>query len=94
MVFKTKADHTCFHKGGIPDWENGVFVCKDKNKNIICPLCGGKKDKMANICSECSRKQNMKRVSKEELEEAMKIYTHVTELAKYFNVSHTTIRKW
>jgi len=64
-----------------------------KDANITCPICGQYKSPIANKCSECAMKEQIRfEVSREELKEM--IYTMAfTDIGKKYGVSDNSIRK-
>ena len=59
IVFKTKADHTAFHKGCDIVKEGDVYIALP-HKNSICPICGNHKWYDANMCIDCHIKSMYK----------------------------------
>lgn len=93
IVFKTKADHTAYHKGCEIYKEGDVYVAK-KYLNNICPVCGGYKDFKANTCIYCRKSIISNNIpSKEFLENYIGKFTFV-QIGKMFNVSDNAVRKW
>ena len=40
MIFRSKSDHTLFHKNGVAYNNNGVWFCKKRKYKAICEQCG------------------------------------------------------
>lgn len=60
----------------------------------ICPICGGKKDKEAKICSSCYKKTLHKYpISRNELKKLIRTIPF-TQIGKQYNVTDNSIRKW
>ena len=104
MVFKTKADHSAFHKGVDAVKDEGVWYCPDKriNDKDICPECNvNYKDAYADMCINCWNKfssafiknTSIERPSREVLKSKIRVGNFV-QLGKEYNVSDSTIRKW
>lgn len=97
MVFKTRKDHSAYHKGCDIYLDNDVYVAIKKlidgNKNK-CPVCGKLKDSQATMCIECYNKKRSKNIpSKNELSLLLKD-NNIIEISRMFNVSDTAVRKW
>ena len=104
MVFKTKADHSAFHKGVDAIQDGDVWYCPNKtidNKDV-CPIClENYKDEKADMCIDCWRKlnntfiknTNIERPSRDTLKIQIRTKSFV-QIGKEYDVSDTTIRKW
>lgn len=99
MVFKSKSDHTSFHRNGNAILEGDVYVCPNKtlNHKKLCPIC--KTNMMycnSNMCRECGLKKrnniNIK-PSKEKLNELIHTLPF-TKIGKMYGVSDNAIRRW
>lgn len=67
-----------------------------KEIKIPCPQCGTLINKRSKLCRKCSNsksKVNFNKPNKEELLNLLK-ENYLCNLAKYYNVSHTTIGRW
>ncbi len=95
LIFKTKADHTSFHKGKqyLLD-DEGIAYVPNKN-SYYCINCGKLITKGAIRCVECSRKAQQKviRPDREELKLLIREQSFVS-IGKLFSVSDNAIRKW
>lgn len=63
---------------------------------IPCPQCGKLMLKTSKVCAFCSR-ENSKKLSKKPNKEILirqLIENNLSKVAKLYNVSHTTIRRW
>lgn len=91
MVFKTKGDHTRFHKTGIFKKENDYYISPKK----VCCDCGKEISSDAIRCKECCAKALRKTVrpTREELKKLIRNYSFV-QIGKQFGVSDNAIRKW
>lgn len=67
-----------------------------KTKNIICPICGNKKMHESKTCKNCAKELsiNKNKPSKEELLALLSETTNFELIARKYNVSSATIRKW
>lgn len=104
MVFKTKADHSAFHKGVKAIKDVDVWYCPDKRvyDKDICPTCGiNYKDYHADMCIDCwnfvtstfIKDTDIERPSRNILKD--KIRTgNFSKIGKEYNVSDNTVRKW
>lgn len=94
IVFKTRADHTAFHKGCEILLEGDVYIAL-MYENNICSICGSYKDYHAKFCIQCSRvaSRKVERPSKDELFKLISTMPF-TRIATLYNVSDNAIRKW
>lgn len=104
IVFCSKSEHTKFHKYGCDEsiliqLEDGSYKCDPnivKGSNV-CPICGNKKDKKANICKGCyDRYKNRKvinRPTRNELKYKIRNYSFV-DIGREYGVNDNSIRKW
>lgn len=104
IVFCSKSEHTKFHRFGcdenvIIELEDGAYKC---NPNIvkdlnICPICGNKKDKHAEMCRECydryKNRKVMNRPTRDELKYKIRNSSFVS-IGKEYEVNGNSIRKW
>jgi hypothetical protein len=109
MVFKTRADHSAFHKGVVAVQDGNVWHCPDKRINDMepCPVCKiGYKDVKANMCRQCwnnSRHIVVKykdiptsttnRPDRETLKDKIRNNNFV-QIGKEYGVSDNAVRKW
>lgn len=104
MVFKTKADHTAFHRGTPAIEENGVWYCPTKNIDgkSLCPICKERyKDRGAKMCIDCwnnaklTEKAHHKvtHPSRDILKSQIRMYSF-RELARLYSVSDKAVSKW
>ena len=78
-----------------------TYHLKKKKEHLlkqICPICGGHKYEKSKICNSCQSKKNYipeseMKVSREELKSLIKTLPFTT-IAKKYDVSDNTIRKW
>jgi group I intron endonuclease len=72
---------------------------KTDNNLSICPICGGSKSKISQMCMECHKKQSIEnrqgknRISREELKFLIRNKSFV-EIGKMFEVTDNAVRKW
>lgn len=104
LIFKTKSDHTSFHKHGCDEnlllrLDDGTYTINYLKKNI-CPLCGGIKDKDAEKCQACfrkagapNRKIQINELTREQLKSLIRTQPF-TEIGKMYGVTDNAIRKW
>lgn len=104
IIFKTKADHSSFHAHGcneqlLLELEDGTYIVSYLKKNI-CPICGGIKDRHAELCISCykaqgahNRKIDASKLPREELKNLIRT-TSFVEIGKMYNVTDNAIRKW
>jgi len=100
MVFATNADHTCFHKGGIPYKDGDVWRCiRVGIKTKRCLYCGNEfqtKENRKKYCSfECAVKDRCKlRYTADMIQAALIEFDgNFTKAAKEFNVSANALVK-
>ena len=67
----------------------------EKNEILICPICKGPKSRRAKKCKKCSNEERktQKPLDREALKNKIRKESFV-QIAKEFNVSNNTIRKW
>ena len=67
-----------------------------KTRNIICPICGGKKKHESKHCKDCAKEmsKNKNKPSKEELLNLLNENPNFEFIGRKYNVSSATIRKW
>lgn len=94
IVFKTKADHTAFHKGANIIKIDDVYVALP-NKKSICPICGKPKDYDAKMCLDCNIKRmyTVNRPSRDELKILISSRPF-TVIGEMFGVTDNAIRNW
>ena len=104
MVFKSRADHSAFHKGVKAIQDGDVWYCPDKkvkHKNL-CTVCNTNyKDEKADMCIECwnkirnkfVKKTSIKRPSREVLKEKIRTSSFL-QIGKEYGVSDNDVRKW
>lgn len=97
IVFKTKSDHGAFHGGADIYLEDDVWVAKITN--IICPKCGGIKNKRAKICKKCSSLETKEKMTRKDLPERdillkLIINNSFVSIGKMYGVSDNAVRKW
>ena len=102
IVFKTKSDHTAFHRNGcnlklIVQMENGAYKYVGKS-NKTCPICSGVKDKKAIMCTNCRKveKQRNSRMPKAEVLKNQLIASsgNFCLIAREYGVTDNAVRKW
>lgn len=72
-----------------------------KEKKDICPICGGEKERRANVCRKCADKQrstyikntDKKRPTRDELKELIR-NNSFSKLGKDFGISDNGIKRW
>ena len=94
MVFATKADHTAYHHGCDAVKQGDVYICPDKYKSTICPICGNKKDHSAKTCRTCKDKRLSIRPQKEKLIQILCQTQNKSKIGRMFGVSGNTVNKW
>lgn len=109
MVFKTKADHSAFHKGVKAVQDGDVWSCPDKkiNHKELCPVCNKNyKDSQANMCIQCwnenkhifvkynsAYNHTTNRPSRQELKDKIRVGNFL-QVGKEYGVSDNAVRKW
>lgn len=94
MVFKTNADHSAYHAGCDIELDGDVYVAIRIPKKNNCPICGGQKFVVANICLNCHKERNAKHIpSKDELS-CLLVEYNMVQIGKMFGVSDNAVRKW
>ena len=66
------------------------------NTKVVCPICGGFKNKGANMCDKCRREKvskECKRPPKDELIQNILTFP-MTKIGKKYGVSDNAVRKW
>lgn len=91
IVFKTRADHSRFHKTGIKIKENDYYI-SPSNK---CCDCGKEIYPESVRCEICSKVQlrKVERPTRAELKKLIRTKPF-TQIGKQFQVSDNAIRKW
>lgn len=101
-LFRSKADHTGYHNGLSVEYDStkNHYFCPDLNIKSKCPICGGSKDKTANMCMSCYNKrrhliykQPSKKPCRLELKNLIRSKSFC-EIGRMFNVSDNAVRKW
>lgn len=107
MVFKTKADHSAFHKGVEAVQDGDVWHCPNKriDNKELCPICEENyKDAKADMCLQCWNKNKhifvkygkitqINRPNRQDLKNKIRKSSFV-QIGKEYNVSDNAIRKW
>lgn len=104
MVFKTKADHSAFHKGVEAIQDGDVWYCPGKrvDDKEICPNCGiAYKDYHADMCVDCWNfiKNNfikgtgVERPSRDILKSKIRTSSFL-QIGREYNVSDNAVRRW
>ena len=106
IVFKTISDHTRFHMTGVMKQVcDGTYISPEselRNEYNICPICGGMKERRANVCRKCYDSCNCnpyarksKKPSKEVLADLLIAHNNnKSSIARIYGVSQTAVRKW
>lgn len=100
MVFKSRADHSAYHKGCDIKLDGDVYIAihnyegtKHNPKNT-CLFCGDLKDVKADMCLTCYKKEQAKNIpSKEKLCGLICNYS-MCKIGDMFGVSGNAVRKW
>lgn len=108
MVFKTKEDHSRFHKTGeCVQLQDKTYISPISNKKI-CPKCGNNKSIKANLCLECYKKYKTEydfycsnphssrkshRPSREKLKDDIRNNSYL-QVGRIYSVSDNAVRKW
>jgi hypothetical protein len=102
ICFASNSDHTAYHKGddiyfddeGIVHAKIRSFTKSEKaGRYVSCPICGKDKTPVAKYCKNCYKRKT-KIPTIEILENDFINLKTETAIAKKYNVSITTIRKW
>lgn len=97
IVFKTKGDHSRYHRTGIMiQLEDGTYVSPIDNQKCIvcnCEYYNPSSDKYCSKDCQYIGQRRVKRPTKEELEEMIKSKSF-TEIGRNFEVSDNAVRKW
>lgn len=100
MVFKTKADHSAYHKGCDIVLDGDVYIAIHKYEGVRrnpknkCQLCGELKDVQADMCLACHKKNQAKNIPpKENLINLICNYS-MCKIGDMFGVSDNAVRKW
>ena len=101
IVFKTRSDHSRFHKGGrlVETEEPGVYTSEFYFPSIPCSYCGQMfephKKTAKYCCRECSilGQRKVDRPSKRQLKKLL-LEFNVSQIAKIYGVSDNGVRRW
>ena len=104
MVFKTKADHSAFHKGVDAVQDGDVWFCPDKriDDKEICPSCNANyKDAKAKMCINCRERlnrmfiknTNIQLPNRDVLKEKIRM-SNFLQIGREYGVSDNAVRKW
>ena len=102
ICFATSSDHIAYHKGGpIVFDKDGIARCVEKktikiNGNLYnkCPKCSKLKSLDSFLCSDCYKKENIKRPSYEELVINYELLHTYSAIGKKYGVSDNAVKKW
>lgn len=97
IVFRTKSNHTRFHKTGLLFMmSDGTYISPIVvSKNKICPICGALKGHKSKICRECLKiKEKRNMPTKDKLKELLEMHKSREEIGRIYNVSGNTVKKW
>lgn len=92
-VFKTKADHTAYHKGCDIILDGDVYISLT-HVNLICPICGNQKDYKANTCIDCYDKERSKHIPPKEEISKLLLSHSMCAIGRMYGVSDNAVRKW
>lgn len=94
MVFKTKSDHSAFHKGS-SIYKFGDVWFAELNKNSICPICNNNiKDSNARMCLNCFRKYKSKNIPPKDTLLNLILNLPFVKIGEIYGVSDNAVRKW
>ena len=104
MVFKTKADHSAFHKGVDAVQDGDVWFCPAKriDDKEICPVCHTNyKDVKAKMCINCReqlnrmfiKNTNIQLPDRDVLKEKIRTSSFL-QIGREYGVSDNAVRKW
>lgn len=98
IVFRTKSDHTRFHRTGVMfQMSNNTYISPVLvSKKYICPKCGAIKYKKSKLCTECRliEEQLKDRPTKEELIKLLSDGNSREKIGRMYNVTGNAVKKW
>ena len=104
LVFASKSDHTSFHfhncdESLLKPLADGTYTV-NYLKSDICPFCGNKKDRHANICQNCRQQLGPANkiitestLTRDLLKELIRTQPF-TQIGQQLGVTDNAIRKW
>lgn len=107
-IFKTKSDHSGYHKCGAAILtDDGTYICNDIAKRLVekmtneCPKCGNPKDHKAKMCKECYthyldtyiQGTDRPKPTEDELRELLKTNSK-EKIGRMYGVSGKSVAKW
>lgn len=101
LVFRTREDHSRFHRGGkLVEMEDGTYISYFEKPDIYCEYCGKKFEPSSNTTKFCSQSCRQKatrvvqdRPNRTQLKKLILEHSMV-DIAKMYNISDNGVRRW
>ena len=98
LIFKTDSDHAAFHAGCNIELIGDVYIAidkKNKEQELICPICGKQKSEQAVMCMKCRKERNMASIpTADELRNEVESTKSMVAIAMKYGVTDNAVRKW